>query len=81
MALDLLMGTRGYRRFEWQKVLGPQLVARTETAASTGVSSSFEGLRKRSTGAPPPAKADPARKPTEVAKAEPPRGRQRRWGN
>ena len=73
MALDLLMGTRGYRRFEWQKVLGPQLVARNEAPADTGASGSFEGLRKRSTGAPPlppPPRLGTVLKPLDVAKAE-----------
>ena len=32
LALDLLMGTRGYRRFEWQPVLDPQPVVETSSA-------------------------------------------------
>ncbi|MBL8287373.1 MAG: hypothetical protein JNL85_05250 [Rubrivivax sp.] len=37
LALDLLMGTRGYRRFEWAQVLRPPLdVAAVATAAARG---------------------------------------------
>ena len=46
MALDLLMGTRGYRHFEWQPVLGPQLVARNENRATGSSVSDFAALRK-----------------------------------
>ena len=58
MALDLLMGTRGYRRFEWRPVLGGLIAqstgkAKDETAQTV---TSFSDLRKASRALPKPDK-------------------------
>ncbi len=66
LALDLLMGTRGYRRFEWRPVLGG-LVAKNETRSKEGTAqtvTSFSELRKASRGLPP------ADKPQDVVLAQ-----------
>ena len=80
MALDLLMGTRGYRRFEWRPVLGG-LLAQNKVKATEGNAqavASFGDLRKGSRTLPivPPAdKAKDEQKlvlaKTEKAEAKP----------
>ncbi len=65
MALDLLMGTRGYRRFEWRPVLGG-LLAQAKTRATEGNAqavASFGDLRKGS-------RTLPVLPPADKAKAE-----------
>ncbi len=68
LAMDLLMGTRGYRRFEWLQILAPP--SPTTTGASAVVQGGdFAGLRKPGAApatpmAPPP---PPAVMPAEPA--------------
>jgi hypothetical protein len=77
--MDLLMGTRGWRRFEWQPVLGPLLAQRGVLApkAGTGEVAGFDALRKKpSTTTPTPDKpievaANELRTKDEAAKADP----------
>jgi hypothetical protein len=56
LALDMLMGTRGYRRFEWQKVLGVHY-AQARAAKTEGTAqpvTAFADLRKKDTQLPFP---------------------------
>ncbi len=76
MALDLLMGTRGYRRFEWRPVLGG-LLAQAKTRATEGNAqavASFGDLRKGSRTLPvlPPADKAKDEQKLVLAKAEKP---------
>lgn len=73
LAMELLMGTSGWRRFEWRPVLTP-VVTRAQTAGALkgdegGVE--HEAIRRRPRrGAPPPPRAAPlpaAAPPPEVA--------------
>ena len=82
MAMDLLMGTRGWRKFEWQPVLN-NLVAQASTGSkasrphktmATGAQpeSEFADLRKKgavamATPPPPPPVAPPADQPAPDA--------------
>ena len=64
LALDLLMGTRGYRRFEWRPVLGGLIAqakpkATKATEATSGTVTSFADLRKGGPVLPPPADNKP----------------------
>ena len=80
MALDLLMGTRGYRRFEWRPVLGG-LLAQNKVKANEGNAqavASFGDLRKGSRTLPALPPADKAKDEqklvlakTEKAEAKP----------
>lgn len=72
LALDLLMGTRGFRRFEWAPVLAPQLPMATASADDGAL---FGGRGKGApvleADAPPPAPM-PDAAPQLLAKAEAP---------
>jgi len=71
MALDLLMGTRGYRRFEWRPVLGG-LVAQNQGKASEGgaqVVTRFADLRRGNQKLPPPDEKAKTVSPVLLAKA------------
>ena len=74
MALDLLMGTRGYRRFEWRPVLGG-LVAQNLGKATEGqaqVVTRFADLRRGTRQLPPPVEKNKTVQPVLLAKAPKP---------
>jgi hypothetical protein len=55
LALDLLMGTRGFRRFEWAPVLAPPLPMETASADRGGLFGGRDkGVLAVAEGAPPP---------------------------
>jgi A-macroglobulin complement component/MG2 domain-containing protein/alpha-2-macroglobulin family protein len=71
-AMDLLMGTRGYRKFEWQIILAPPPPPVPATTAESKPSDPAPkaGLREREFRAARPPMARP---PAEKAKGTPPR--------
>ncbi len=70
-ALDALLATRGYRRFEWQPVLTPPPVSRTDAWASDAAMPVVEGaMAPRAMEPAPPPPAAPGMAPPADGRAE-----------
>ncbi|PSM32291.1 MG2 domain-containing protein [Haliangium sp. UPWRP_2] len=71
LAMDLLMGTRGYRKFEWMQVLVPPAADPASGMVTPAPTGDFGGLRRR--GAAPAEGAVPPPPPPPLPPAAPPR--------